>query len=141
MASNTHFSKGRKEPIRLGVFTVDLIFDFIKANQYAKYYITNDGDTCKLRRARIFLRKGISCVTENCNLTGQFFALELWPDGGGLHFDLFAIDKEGNEVLMTVDHRHPKSLGGKNSIKNYDTMCKYHNDEKADHVEIKEDGI
>jgi 5-methylcytosine-specific restriction endonuclease McrA len=36
---------------------------------------------------------------------------------------------------MTIDHRHPKSKGGKNNLKNYDTMCKRHNDIKADHVE------
>ena len=134
MASNTHFSKGRKAPIRLGVYTVDLIFDFIKANPREKYFIDDEGNACKLRRARIFHRKGITCIVESCNLTGLYFAFDLWPNGGGEHFDLFALDKDGNEVLMTIDHRHPKSKGGKNNFKNIDTMCKYHNDLKADNV-------
>lgn len=134
MASKTHFSKGRKTPLRLGVYTVDLIFDYIKANPYDKYFIDADGNSCKLRRAKIFYRRGISCIEKECNLTGSYFVLELWPDGGGLHFDLFAINEHGHEVLMTIDHRYPKSLGGKNNLANYDTMCKNHNDIKANHV-------
>ena len=33
---------------------------------------------------------------------------------------------------MTKDHIIPKSKGGKNELSNYQTMCTYCNNEKAD---------
>lgn len=133
---NTHFSKKKKKPIRLAVYTIDLIFDFIKANPREKYFIDADGNSCKLRRAKIFLKKGIKCIENGCCITGNFFALDLWPDGGGLHLDLFGYNEHGDEIMLTIDHKHPKSLGGKNSISNYDTLCKYHNARKGNKVNV-----
>lgn len=37
--------------------------------------------------------------------------------------NLYGYDKDGNEVLMTKDHIVPKSLGGRNCLENYQTMC------------------
>lgn len=39
------------------------------------------------------------------------------------HLNLYAIDGNGKEVLMTKDHIFPHNKGGKNNISNYQTMC------------------
>jgi hypothetical protein len=125
-----HHTKKRAE--RIKTYSVELIFDFIRKNPDELYYV--DGENkCKLRRAKIFFEKGIQCVEHPCKLKGVFFALEKWPMGD-LHFDLFAIDEYGDEVLMTIDHVHPKSKGGKDHISNYQTMCKVCNEIKSDEV-------
>jgi hypothetical protein len=46
--------------------------------------------------------------------------------------NLYAIDKNGNEILMTKDHIVPKSKGGANALYNYQPMCSHCNAEKAD---------
>lgn len=49
----------------------------------------------------------------------------------GYHFNLYAIDKDGNEVLMTKDHILAKARGGKDRISNYQTCCKVCNETKG----------
>ena len=49
--------------------------------------------------------------------------------------NLYAINEKGEEVLMTKDHIEPKSLGGKNSLNNYQTMCTICNCEKGSKIE------
>ena len=69
---------------------------------------------------------------------GSFFALERTLDGRKYlpyHLNLYAKDKEGHEVLMTKDHIHPKSLGGRNTLENMQTACRPCNGKKADKVE------
>ena len=46
------------------------------------------------------------------------------------HFNLYAINDSGDEVLMTKDHIIPKSKGGKNHLSNYQPMCCYCNCKK-----------
>jgi CRISPR/Cas system Type II protein with McrA/HNH and RuvC-like nuclease domain len=40
--------------------------------------------------------------------------------------------------MYTIDHIYPKSKGGKNSIENYQLLCKYCNEQKGDKVEGEE---
>ena len=49
--------------------------------------------------------------------------------------DLFGIDSNGDEVLMTVDHILPKSKGGPHHIDNFQPMCMPCNMKKADKLE------
>ncbi len=66
--------------------------------------------------------KSLECVA--CGLSGSLFLLEREhnhePDIG--HFNLYAVENN-SLILMTKDHIVPRSKGGKNSIKNYQTMC------------------
>lgn len=131
---NTH-----AKPERIKTYPVEFIFDYISKNPHEPYYVDGDGNRCKLRRAKIYFEKGLQCAEAGCKLKGTFFALERWPNQkdqtfGNYHFDLFAIDKKGEEVMMTVDHVHPRSKGGANHVSNYQPMCKVHNEIKADNI-------
>lgn len=113
--------------IRLKTFTIKEVFDWIENNP-RRIYWEKDNYTINCKRAKIFYKKGLTCV--NCGVKGKFFALEK-DKGGGIHLDLYGlIDDE--EVLITIDHIIPKSKGGVNKIINYQTMCKICNEMKAD---------
>lgn len=129
-SSKTHHSKKRKIE-RIKTYSVDFIFDFIRNNQNAGFYVDEQGNQCKLRRARIFEARGIKCTFPGCNNEGSFFALERWGDDS-FHFDLYGKDDVGDEVLMTVDHVHAKSNGGPDHLSNFETMCKCCNEIKSD---------
>lgn len=72
-------------------------------------------------RYQCFKNSGLKCV--KCGIEGKFFAMERGSKCKAYHFNLYAIDENGKEVLMTKDHIIPKSRGGKCSISNYQTMC------------------
>ena len=57
------------------------------------------------------------------------------------HFNLYALDADGNEVLMTKDHIVPKSKGGEDKGINYQTMCYPCNYVKGDSVVGEENGV
>lgn len=95
-----------------------------------------DGDMMKMGSDRYYtFKKSLCCV--HCGIVGSFMAKErhVKHDGTPLsesyHFNLYGIDKEGNDILMTKDHIKAKSRGGKNSIRNYVTMCAPCNEEKG----------
>lgn len=86
------------------------------------------------RRLCTFYYKGRKCVS--CGIEGDRIVLwydwhwkplEFAPPSRGLHTDLLA----GN-MLMTVDHIKPKSLGGPDCLENYQPMCANCNNAKAD---------
>ena len=85
---------------------------------------------------KVFKHKGIACVS--CNIKGEFFAIEKTPGPGSSiyndwHLNLYAVDAIGREILMTKDHIHPKSEGGKDELENFQTMCSKCNRKKASH--------
>lgn len=133
-------SKKIKHTTRINTYSIEEIFNFLRNNppptsdsrlgHRKQYYIDTAGNKMSVRRARVFLEKGTSC---KCGLIGSFFALERHRDGA-LHLDLYAKDKIGDDVLMTVDHKHPASKGGPDTMENYDTMCIVCNKEKGDKV-------
>lgn len=96
-----------------------------------------DGHAIKMGSHRYwtFSEKGCTCV--ECGLEGTFFVKEKNPDvtRETYHFNLYAIDDEGDEVLMTKDHIVPVSLGGPNHVSNYQTMCLPCNVAKSDSYE------
>lgn len=122
-----HAGKSKKFIKRVKVYSPEVIFEFMKNNPKEMFYVDEEGNRCKLRRARVFFEKGCKCKL--CPTTGSFFALEQWK-AGDFHFDFFAIDQDGDEVLMTIDHIVPKSKGGPDHIDNYDPMCKVCNEIK-----------
>ena len=102
-----------------------------------------DGDVMDMTsiRYQVFC-KSLTCPV--CGITGVFFAKEraiarnpekvvdyTGENFGKYHFNLYAIDKNGKEVLMTKDHIIPKSKGGSNHISNLQTMCTNCNSKKG----------
>jgi len=81
-------------------------------------------------RYKTFINSGTKCVS--CGLEGKYFKMCRSKGSTRYHFNLYAADEAGNDVLMTKDHIVPKSKGGPNSLNNYQTMCVECNRIKAD---------
>jgi len=86
-------------------------------------------------RLKTFACHGIKCV--GCGLEGQFFAIEAFDRDVRYHLNLYSIDNDGKDVLMTKDHIIPKSKGGKDALTNYQTMCSPCNVQKGSKVNVQ----
>lgn len=121
---------------RCGKYTIDEVLKHVSHSfSYTKPKIMKfDGYKVKMNSQRytLFKRDGVQCVS--CGIKGEFFALERHENDktSRPHFNLYGIDKDGNEVLMTKDHIIPKAKGGKNALSNYQVMCVTCNNEKSD---------
>lgn len=106
--------------------------DEIKAYGDKEYFYDKEVTKRKIKlwRAKVFNKIGYQCVEDGCNLTDFHFALGE-DRGGGIHLDLYGYDQEGDLVMVTLDHSKPKSKGGKNKVKNYQPLCKPHNEMKG----------
>jgi hypothetical protein len=94
-----------------------------------------DGDMIKgnSQRYQTFFTKGCRCV--KCGIEGKYFVKEKHLKDISFHLNLYAIDENEKEILMTKDHIIPKSKGGTNDISNYQTMCKKCNEAKENRLE------
>ena len=81
-------------------------------------------------RLVLFSTKGVTCSA--CGLAGSYYRLESHGKDITPHLNLYAVSAAGKPILMTKDHTHPKSKGGKNELENYTTMCQPCNSAKAD---------
>jgi hypothetical protein len=116
---------------RYGLYSPKEVLNFI--GLHVKEY---DGHKVKMSsmRYRTF-KKSIVCAT--CGIIGVHFALETHNHSQSLnrpHFNLYAINAVGEEVLMTKDHIIPKAKGGSNNLNNLQTMCTICNCEKDDKI-------
>lgn len=111
--------------------TKEVLFEEDKRN--AKVEL--DGDIIKgnSQRYQTFFTKGIKCVC--CGIEGKYFAKEKVSRDKSYHLNLYAVDENGKEVLMTKDHILPKSKGGQDHIDNYQTMCVNCNVAKGNNLE------
>jgi len=119
---------------RTGIYTIEEVLSKINNLDNQNDQINFDGDLIHMSsdRYHTFAEKGLKCV--RCGIEGSFFAKES-NDLPKYHFNLYAIDTDGKEVLMTKDHILPRSKGGKNEINNYQTMCTICNRKKGDTLE------
>lgn len=111
--------------------TKDVLFERYKQNSKVEL----DGDVIKgnSQRYQLFFIKGCSCV--KCGIEGKYFAKERAIKDKSYHLNLYGIDDNGQEVLITKDHIIPKSKGGKDILENYQTMCIRCNEEKGNKTE------
>lgn len=109
----------------------DILFE--KDNRNAK--VDFDGDLIKgnSQRYQTFFTKGCKCVV--CGIEGRYFAKERHLQDKAYHLNLYAVDDNGTEILMTKDHILPHSKGGADDISNYQTMCKLCNEAKGNKLE------
>lgn len=114
----------QKRMTRFAKYTIEEVLFKVSLEDEGKRSITKfDGHAVKMNslRYKVFKKFGIKCVS--CGIEGQFFAMEAHPKSTCFHFNLYALDVEGNEVLMTKDHIIPKKEGGKDVLENLQTMC------------------
>lgn len=83
-----------------------------------------------------FARKGTTC--KYCGLVGAYFALERHKNGNTdkFHFNLYGINEEGEETMLTKDHIIPRSKGGSNKLGNLQVLCEKCNSKKGDKILI-----
>ena len=90
-------------------------YDLEKLEQYATH-----------RRLQTFYDHGTECVYFGCSAKGT--KLVQWKaNDNSIHMDLFTDD----DVMMTVEHVIPRSLGGKNHISNYLPACQRCNERRG----------
>lgn len=75
------------------------------------------------KRLLCFALHGTKCA--ECGLEGKFFAVErhLHQHTKSFHINLYALDGDGEEILMTQDHVKPRAQGGKSDLDNLRTLC------------------
>lgn len=121
-------------------YTAEEVYESIKNNTIPDKIIFHEKDfKDSLKRISILKelidRDGKNC--KGCDLESQYFASGK-DKSNRWHLDLYS--KVGDQKHMfTIDHIYPKSKGGKNDITNYQLMCKYCNEQKADSA--KDDDI
>jgi len=118
-------------------YQVDEVLSWVKQNiSGSAKNVDMDGHLMKVKSIRYetFIASGTSCKC--CGIVGTKFYKERNHTSGGInngekyHFNLYAIDKDGEETLMTKDHIIAKSLGGTDHVSNMQTMCYVCNSEK-----------
>ena len=125
---------------RLGILSIDDVRKLYKeARRTKSRYLEVNGVVIKMSSQRyvVFLEtSGTKCI--HCGLRGEYFAVERQKEGCEHYFlNLYGRDKKRREILMTKDHRYPKSKGGRNTIDNYDTLCQRCNSSKGDKLDAE----
>jgi hypothetical protein len=130
LAGQQYIRKGRK-------YTTDEVLTHISTlHGHKKKKVEFDGDMIKVTSDRLFaFRKSLACA--GCGIEGVFFVKERDHSQKVFHFNLYAINGGGEEILMTKDHVVPKAKGGRNHPSNYQTMCRECNAEKKDGLVLK----
>ena len=125
--------------IRKEIYSIDEVRNKVKNVLFEKdkrnAKVDFDGDLIKgnSQRYQIFFTKGCKCVV--CGIEGKYFAKERHLQDKTYHLNLYAVDDNGDEILMTKDHIIPRSKGGIDDISNYQTMCKLCNEAKGNKLE------
>jgi 5-methylcytosine-specific restriction endonuclease McrA len=83
-------------------------------------------------RYQVF-RRSLVCV--DCGVEGTIFCLDKKRrDAFKAHFNLYGIKPNGRVVMLTKDHILPVSLGGKDALDNFQTMCESCNCAKGNEI-------
>jgi len=119
----------------LHIYKVDEI-NPTKCKTLHKYKIKNTS-----HRYLLFNRDEKKCVC--CGVRASFWALQYSKNSKIVqpHLNLYGIDNNNEVILFTKDHVYPKSLGGKDSLDNYQIMCAKCNTKKDSSVEWEKLGI
>lgn len=115
-----------------GSYAIESIFELIEAaHKVRSSHFILDGDRIKAdsQRYKLFMEKSIECV--DCDIVGRYFKKEKFAHDKTYHLNLYAVDSDGHEVLMTKDHIVAKANGGKDYMSNYQTMCTTCNTKKG----------
>ena len=141
----------KSQKIRLGKFPLSSVLDYLYEKDGIIYPIkgeiiyTAQGKSWRVnmssKRYKIFL-KSKRCFV--CGIKGLYLILEHQTDNplDRAHFNMYGEDPVTHgEILFTVDHMIPKSMGGDNTHDNIVTMCQPCNGHKSDTIFSKDDLI
>ena len=130
MAGQNYIRKGRKYT------TKEVLVHVSTLHGHRKKKVEFDGDMIKVTSDRLFaFKESLACA--ECGIKGMFFVKERDYSQKTFHFNLYAINGDGEEILMTKDHVVPKAKGGPNHPDNYQTMCRECNAEKKDELALE----
>ena len=89
-------------------------------------------------RIRMIANGQTTCVA--CGAKGNHFYIERHKKdlASKYSLNLYALQEDGSEVMMTWDHTIPKSLGGSNQLVNAQCMCQKCNANKGNHLSLTE---
>lgn len=92
-------------------------------------------------KIRTFVNHGTICKC--CGIHASFFAVEINKNDvlQSIILNLYAIDENGKEVLMNMDHKLPRFHGGADSLENMQTMCQPCNVKKGCKLILSDGGI
>jgi 5-methylcytosine-specific restriction endonuclease McrA len=133
----------QKGIIRLGIIPLDEVLPKIKdflplwtQVDHNQLKATISGYSINMYSTRLacFAINGVKC--SKCGLEGKFFAIEKYEHCINPHVNLYALDANNKEVLMTRDHIIPKGQGGKDILSNTQTMCTNCNWEKGNDLTV-----
>lgn len=131
------FDKGAKCYSEREFLNIEQVLEIIREykDNTKKEKIMINGRQCSIgsERLKTYL-KGTECV--KCGKVSVFFSLEI---GKGQHdkphLNLYCLNtNNGKIMMMTKDHIYPRSLGGADSLENYQPMCMRCNCKKGSKV-------
>ena len=121
-----------RKHIRKETYPVEFILKLMKTSNDPSVILDRDNVRITGVRLRSFLKHGTDCCV--CGVNGAFFAKEKNFRDVRYHLNLYAIDDNGKEVLMTRDHIIPRCRGGSEGINNMQTMCINCNNKKGSKI-------
>lgn len=115
------FKKKQYQRFRCLKINKKILLDIVESS-YSKVLLYNFKIRNKVLKYRTFL-KNKNCYI--CGLKGSFFAIEKDKRNKTniCTLNLYGINKNNEEILMTIDHIKPLSKGGKNELDNLKTCC------------------
>jgi 5-methylcytosine-specific restriction endonuclease McrA len=113
---------------RYGQYTIAEVLPHI-GNRRHEFQWKNGHISVRMGTQRMLLfKRQQEC--QCCGLKGQYFALE-FSGCFQPHFNMYGVNDQGHEVLLTVDHINPRSKGGKSTPENVQLLCTHCNAAKS----------
>lgn len=132
-------SSSQRRFVRLRSFNFEEGIEYLK-NQGKRKIDGHWVENCakpSMTRLKMFLSGQIKCVS--CGLEGDHFHIERHKNDKVRPFSINLYGWKGEaEVMMTWDHRLPKSLGGSNNFGNAQCLCTKCNSKKGNNLPLKE---
>lgn len=118
---------------RIAVLPLEEVLRAIETGEGFKY----KGHFCHTSSNRLltYYCWGVACCVPGCKISGEYFAVERSVNQRTSKYHLNLYGRDGDrEVMMTSDHKLPRSKGGPDGIMNRQPMCYPHNAKKGNQL-------